>query len=160
MLLLYDAKCPVCRNLAQRIHFVTEKKVEIRSLSTPEAHTVLEKFYPEGWPHDFYVVENGSCKRGVRALPKLLKSVETAPLRGSTKSSRADLSWGFCGQRRIFTWGPISPNQSKSAIPARASFLSDETGSDPDALTSNSTRSVLTKRPRSCPSSALRTSPR
>lgn len=82
MLLLYDAKCPVCRTLAQRIHFVTEKKVEIRSLSTPEAHTVLEKFYPEGWPHDFYVVENGSCKRGVRALPRLLKSVGVKHMAG------------------------------------------------------------------------------
>jgi hypothetical protein len=82
MLLLYDAKCSLCRTLAQKIHFVTEKKVEILSLSAPKAATVLEKFYPEGWPHDFYVVENGSCRRGVRALPKLLRSVGVKHMAG------------------------------------------------------------------------------
>src|SRR6266571_4230550 len=78
MLLLYDHKCTFCRNLAYKIHLSTAKTVDIRALSDPEAARILEKFYPEGWSHDFYIVENGACRKGLRALPKLLKTLGPA----------------------------------------------------------------------------------
>lgn len=71
MLLLYDGKCTVCRNLAQKIHFMSEREVEIRALSTPEAQQVLDDHYPDGWEHDFYVVDDGTARRGARALTRL-----------------------------------------------------------------------------------------
>lgn len=75
MLLLYDGHCSVCRTLAQKIHFESDKDVDIRSLSSADAHEALEPHYPDGWDHDFYVIDNGSCRKGVRALPKLTKKV-------------------------------------------------------------------------------------
>lgn len=73
MLLLYDHKCNLCRNLAYKIHISTNKKVEIKSLSDPEAVEILTRFYPSGWSHDFYVIEGNACRKGIRALVKLLK---------------------------------------------------------------------------------------
>ncbi|HYG64441.1 MAG TPA: hypothetical protein VEL74_17820 [Thermoanaerobaculia bacterium] len=75
MLLLYDSKCSICRSLAYKIHFLTESNVEIESLHSPNAETVLSRFYPQGWQHDFYVVHNGTCRKGLRALPSLMRSV-------------------------------------------------------------------------------------
>ena len=82
MLLLYDHKCNLCRNLAYKIHITTEKKVEIKALSDPEAVEVLKKFYPDGWSHDFYVVENGVCRKGMRGLTKLMKSLGVRGMAG------------------------------------------------------------------------------
>ncbi len=75
MLVLYDSKCSICRSLAYKIHFLTEKNVEIQSLYSPEAEAMLGRFYPNGWKHDFYVVHNGTCRKGLRALPGLMRSV-------------------------------------------------------------------------------------
>lgn len=72
MLLLYDSKCNLCRGLAYKIHFLTDSRVQIVPLSSPEAHEVLGRFYPDGWPHDFHIVHNDTCRRGIRALPALL----------------------------------------------------------------------------------------
>lgn len=69
--LLYDAKCPICRNLALNVQFGARTPVEITALSDPAAATMLERFYPAGWKHDFYLIQNGSCRRGLRALPSL-----------------------------------------------------------------------------------------
>jgi len=78
MLLLYDHKCNLCRNLAYKIHVSTNKKVEIKSLSDPEAAEILKRFYPGGWSHDFYVIEDKVCRKGIRALFKLLKPLGPA----------------------------------------------------------------------------------
>lgn len=71
--LLYDAKCPICRNLAMKIRFHARTPVDIVALSDPEASAILTRFYPEGWKHDFYFVHGGTCRKGIRALPKLLR---------------------------------------------------------------------------------------
>jgi hypothetical protein len=70
--LLYDAKCAVCRNLALKVHAHARKPIEIVALSDPEASRRLASFYPEGWDHDFYLLENGSCRKGLSAIPKLV----------------------------------------------------------------------------------------
>lgn len=75
MLLVYDSKCGICRNLAQKFHVLSDRRIEIQPLSSPEAHRVLAEFYPDGWTHDFYVVRDGKCRKGVRALPRLAKGV-------------------------------------------------------------------------------------
>jgi len=71
MQLIYDAKCSICRNLAQKIHLLSEQEVEIQALSDPRAQATLDGFYPDGWEHDFYVVDGDRCRRGARALPRL-----------------------------------------------------------------------------------------
>lgn len=75
MLLVYDSKCGICRNLAQKVHAMSDQRIEIQPLSSPEAHRVLSKFYPDGWAHDFYVVRNDKCRKGIMALPRLMKDV-------------------------------------------------------------------------------------
>lgn len=75
MLLIYDSKCQLCKNLAYKIHFSTDTAVEIQPLNSPAAHQSLKQFYPDGWTHDFYVVQNGRCKKGVWAVPTLARAV-------------------------------------------------------------------------------------
>ncbi|HKV10486.1 MAG TPA: hypothetical protein VJ725_20260 [Thermoanaerobaculia bacterium] len=75
MLLFYDSKCSICRTLAYKIHFLTEKNVEIQSLYSSEAEEALSRHYPNGWEHDFYIVHNGTCRKGLRALPSLMRSL-------------------------------------------------------------------------------------
>ncbi len=75
MLLVYDHKCPLCRNLAYKIHFNAGGKIDIKALSDPDVVPILQKFYPNGWTHDFYVVHDGVCRKGLRGLPKLLRSL-------------------------------------------------------------------------------------
>jgi hypothetical protein len=82
MLLVYDHKCNLCRNLAYKVHITTKKQVEIKALSDPEAMEVLRKFYPDGWSHDFYVIENGACRKGMRGLTKLMKSLGVKGMAG------------------------------------------------------------------------------
>ena len=75
MLLFYDSKCSICRTLAYKLHFLTGKNLEIQSLYSPEAEETLSRYYPNGWEHDFYIVHNDSCRKGLRALPSLMRSV-------------------------------------------------------------------------------------
>lgn len=75
MLLFYDGQCSLCRTLAQRIHFESDKEVGIHPLSSSKAQKVLDTHYPEGWEHDFYVVDDNWCRKGARALPRLTKAV-------------------------------------------------------------------------------------
>ncbi|HKV07654.1 MAG TPA: hypothetical protein VJ725_05905 [Thermoanaerobaculia bacterium] len=72
-ILLYDAKCPLCRNLALKIRFHARRPVEIMALSDPEASAILNRFYPKGWEHDFYLIHKSSCRKGILALPKLMR---------------------------------------------------------------------------------------
>jgi hypothetical protein len=70
--LLYDAKCPICRNLALKVRTHARKPLEIVALSDPEASRMLKPFYPQGWTHEFYLLENESCRKGLAAIPKLV----------------------------------------------------------------------------------------
>lgn len=99
MLLVYDGKCSICRTLAYKIHFLTDKRVEIQSLHSPEAQEALGRFYPDGWEQDFYLIKNGSCRKGVRALPRLARSLgfkRTASLLAEYGSYR--LAPRHCGE--------------------------------------------------------------
>lgn len=73
--LLYDAKCQICRNLALKVQTHARKPLAIVALTDPEASRMLEKFYPDGWDHDFYLLENGSCRKGISAVPKLVRTL-------------------------------------------------------------------------------------
>ena len=73
--LLYDAKCQMCRNLAVKIQYHARTPLDIVALSDPLASEILTKFYPNGWKHDFYLVQNGSIRRGIRALPKIMTNL-------------------------------------------------------------------------------------
>lgn len=75
MLLIYDHKCSICRKLAYNIYINSNKAINIQALSNPDTADILGRFYPDGWPHDFYIVDGDTCRRGVRGLIKLYKSV-------------------------------------------------------------------------------------
>src|SRR4051812_30530729 len=75
MILFYDSKCQICRKLAQKIYFSSQQAVEIKPLASEEARQTLDRFYPDGWAHDFYVVHDGTCTKGLPALPKLARAV-------------------------------------------------------------------------------------
>lgn len=73
--LLYDAKCDLCKNLALEVRSFARKPIRLVALSDPEASRMLSEFYPNGWSHDFYLITDGTCRKGARALPKLMGMV-------------------------------------------------------------------------------------
>ncbi|MDA8372443.1 MAG: hypothetical protein M0026_21585 [Nocardiopsaceae bacterium] len=73
--LIYDASCSLCTGLATKIRHHARTPVEIRALSDPRAAQLLAEFYPNGWEHDFYLVEEHACSKGARSLNKLRKYV-------------------------------------------------------------------------------------
>jgi predicted DCC family thiol-disulfide oxidoreductase YuxK len=46
--LIYDAKCALCINLAHKAYFNARKPVEIWALSDPRAINLLNRAYPNG----------------------------------------------------------------------------------------------------------------
>jgi hypothetical protein len=70
--LLYDAKCELCRGLALKVRHHAKRPLAIVALTDPEAGKILRNFYAGGWTHDFYLIDSGTCRKGVAALPKLL----------------------------------------------------------------------------------------
>ncbi|UJW31940.1 hypothetical protein L3Q67_43450 [Saccharothrix sp. AJ9571] len=78
--LIYDAKCPLCSDLARKIHHHARIPVEILALSDPAAIELLRSRYPHGWEHDFYLFENGTCRKGVRSLGRLRSHLGTRQL--------------------------------------------------------------------------------
>ncbi len=73
--LLYDAKYEMCNELAYKVRAYADKPLRLVALSDPEADELLERFHPNGWSEDFYLVDGSSCRKGVRALPKLIRIV-------------------------------------------------------------------------------------
>lgn len=71
--LLYDAMCGMCRTLAYKFRESAKEDVEIVALSSPKAEQILGEFYPNGWEHDYYLVSDGTCRKGIRALPHVGK---------------------------------------------------------------------------------------
>lgn len=67
-LLIYDAKCSFCRNLARKIEFNAREPLEIRALSDPDAIEELTCAYPRGWEQTFYLARDGRTVKGVKAL--------------------------------------------------------------------------------------------
>ena len=136
--LFYDGKCHICRSLAFKIHFLSSGKVGVVSLTTKEAKTTLDSFYPAGWKWDFYVVENGTCSRGLKALPKLIPALGIRSLRSlvadygrywsrgpcTTKMATASTGWRSAMQALAFT--PFMYLVSK--IPAEGAMETSATG--------------------------------
>ncbi|MGH4007079.1 MAG: hypothetical protein ACRDTH_02735 [Pseudonocardiaceae bacterium] len=73
--LIYDAKCALCTNLAHKAYFNARKSMEIWALSDPKAISLLNQAYPDGWERNFYVIDRRGCSKGVRSLYKLLDHV-------------------------------------------------------------------------------------
>lgn len=73
--LLYDSHCQVCRQLAHEVRRYAPDRIELVALSEPAAADILSEFYPDGWEHDFYLVEDGVCRKGARSLPRLSRIV-------------------------------------------------------------------------------------
>jgi hypothetical protein len=117
MQLLYDGRCSLCRSLAFKLHFRSAGKLELLSLSTPEATAALDRFHPNGWTWDFYVIDGDSCRRGVRALPALIPAVGVTSLLGAVGEyvraqsvlRKAQATCGGHGNQ------PVPPSQSRRA---------------------------------------------
>jgi hypothetical protein len=73
--LIFDAKCPLCTSLATKIRSVARRPIELRALTDPVAADLLDGFYPHGWEHDFYLIDERGCGKGVRSLRRLRKHV-------------------------------------------------------------------------------------
>lgn len=73
--LLYDAKCSMCNRLAHRIRSQANEDVELLALSDPDAKSLLDEHYPEGWEFNFYLIEDNVARKGVGALPKIASIV-------------------------------------------------------------------------------------
>ena len=73
-LLLYDAQCSTCKILAHKFDRRTGDDVGIRSLYSEEATAMLAERYPDGWEHDYYLIEGDEWHKGARALPKVARA--------------------------------------------------------------------------------------
>lgn len=119
MLLLYDHKCNLCRDLAYKIHINTRKEVAIKSLSDPETLEILHRFYPAGWSHDFYVIDEDVCAKGVRALTKLLRPLgargmiellsEYSAFKLSRKTTARQRNGHQASRRKMLKYAALAP---------------------------------------------------
>lgn len=71
-ILLFDGHCGTCKQLAHRTRNEADE-LEIHALTTPTAQSLLAEFYPNGWEHDFYLITDGKCKKGMRAVPSIAR---------------------------------------------------------------------------------------
>ncbi len=73
-IVVYDGKCDICRQLASKINNLSGDDVSILPLESQDAQELLERFYPEDPGHDFYFVNEDSCSKGLRAVPKIVQA--------------------------------------------------------------------------------------
>lgn len=73
--LLYDAQCTMCNDLAYKVRERADEPLELVALSDPEADELLAPHYGESWEKDFYVVDGETARKGVWAIPRVLRSV-------------------------------------------------------------------------------------
>lgn len=73
--LLYDAHCEICNELAYKVRAYAKKPIRLVALSDPEADEILGEQYADGWEKDFYLVDGDACRKGARAFPKLVRLV-------------------------------------------------------------------------------------
>jgi hypothetical protein len=93
--LIYDARCGLCSRLAHKLRRSDSTEVEIVALSSPKASRILDEFYPDGWSHDFYLVNDGACRKGARAIPAIAK---IAGIRNSSGLIREYVSHKYYGE--------------------------------------------------------------
>lgn len=74
-ILVYDAKCPSCTQLARKIQFSSRAKLEIKALSDPDAIALLAHHYSKGWDRAFYLLSKEFARRGTGVVPWLLRAV-------------------------------------------------------------------------------------
>lgn len=122
-ILLYDANCDLCKGLALQIRSFAKKPIRLVALSDPEATQILSEFYSTGWTHDFYLVNDGACRKGIRAFPQLARLVgikQFASLVGDY--ARYKRHSANCGQDSADT--PERENPEPNADVSRRSFTS------------------------------------
>jgi hypothetical protein len=56
-ILLYNDECSLCRLLATTIHELSDNKISIKPLNNEKAMYILNKFYPNGHPYTYYLIE-------------------------------------------------------------------------------------------------------
>jgi hypothetical protein len=121
MLLIYDAKCGFCNELALKLRDAARREpIELRPLTDPVARETLDRFYPDGWEHNFYVVRGDRCRSGAGAFRPLLRSVGAPTMtralldytRFRTQQRRcpveAEATKGF-SRRSVLTAGALAP---------------------------------------------------
>lgn len=74
-IVVYDAKCGSCSQLARKIQFSSRGRLEIGALSDPKVTALLSQHYPKGWDHSFYLVSQEFARKGARLIPGLLRAV-------------------------------------------------------------------------------------
>ncbi|WP_164471683.1 thiol-disulfide oxidoreductase DCC family protein [Halosimplex salinum] len=82
---VYDGQCQVCRHLAFKLQDGSDGAIDILPLESQEAGRMLRQFYPDGPEHDFYYVEDGSCSKGVRAIPRIARAAGVREFGGLVK---------------------------------------------------------------------------
>lgn len=73
--LLYDAGCSMCNELAYKVRERANGPLRLVALSDPEADELLSQHYSGSWSKDFYFVNGGTARKGKRALPSVMKTV-------------------------------------------------------------------------------------
>ncbi|WP_246974029.1 hypothetical protein [Natribaculum luteum] len=73
--LLYDASCTMCNDLAYKVRDRADEPLRLVSLSDPEADELLAPHYSDSWSEDFYFVNGDTARKGKRALPSVMKTV-------------------------------------------------------------------------------------
>ena len=73
--LLYDAQCTMCNELAYEVRECADEPLRLLALSDPEADDLLTAHYGDDWAEDFYVVDGETARKGVWAVPRVVKTV-------------------------------------------------------------------------------------
>lgn len=73
--LLYDAGCTMCNELAYKVRERASGPLRLVALSDPEANELLSQHYSDSWSKDFYFVDGDTARKGKRALPSVMNTV-------------------------------------------------------------------------------------
>lgn len=73
--LLYDAGCTMCNELAYKVRDRTDDPLQLVALSDPEADELLSSHYSSSWSEDFYFIKGDTVRKGKYALPSVMKMV-------------------------------------------------------------------------------------
>lgn len=123
---VYDGQCQICRYLALKIRDSSNESIDVLPLESNKAKQLLQSFYSEEVEHDFYFVEDESCSKGIRAIPKIAQATGIRDFSGLIKSyatlknrSNQDSDCG-CGHDHDENSKIPSTTESESYISRRA----------------------------------------
>ncbi len=120
-LLIYDGACPICSDVADRIHECSRGVVRTLPLASEEAHESLTRCYPDGYERGFYFI-NPSHDSGCRSRKSAIGSVfATLGVVGSAKLVASRSFWR--AGRKMFSRQPSSCCGGTPNGISRRSFL-------------------------------------